>query len=475
MMKRWRDEGGQVLVLTALSMMLMLGFMGFAIDVGQLFHAKRSLQAAVDDAAIAGAIAYKYDTAGGGAPNLTHIQNAAQAAVAANGVNNVTVTSSYTNGVTTPTLAVMSPPADGPNQGSASFVEAILTVPQNTTFMSLFGFKTVNVVTRAVAGNGGKSMACMYVLNPNGSQQMYMGGKFIVNAPGCGIVINSTDPCALYFNGGGQGQSSTLNAGWVSVAGGACKQVADSSPPPVTYSGTQVADPLQATTTVPDPIADPSVCGATDNTQTISGSSYTLPNNASIVCFPNMVTITGPGTGGSCVFGIGGTYLSLPTAIYVFEQGVNFNGGCIDSPTGLTLDLFGYSKINGQYDSLNVATNTQFQLSAPGTAVPCSSGCGNNTTYGNENIVIEQPYSNSTGLININQGTAEGTITGIIYAPSAQLFIQDQGAMSNSGVALTLNADVIVGTFNDQASNVTINSYQSSGNPTQLTRVTLVE
>ena len=464
-MRNLRDERGQVLVLSALSMMLLLGFMGFAIDVGQLFHAKRTFQAAVDDAAIAGAIAYKDDTAGGGAASATHIQNAAQTAVKANGINNVTVTTSYSSNVTTPTLFVSSPPTHGPNAGTASFVEAILTVPQSTTFMSLFGFNSINVMTRAVAGNGGQSSACIYILNPDGSQQMYMGGKFTVNAPGCGIVINSIDACALYFNGGGQGQSSTLDAGWIAVAGGACKQVSDSNPPPVTFTGSQVADPLLASTTVPGPTA----CGAAiDNTSSIT-ASYTPAS--SIVCFPNTVTIKGTGTAGACT---SSNYLHLGQAIYVFQKGVIFNGGCVDSPTGVTLDLYGNYKQGSMYDSLYVATQTQFNLTAPSTPVSCSSGCGDNTTYGNENIVIEQPYSN-TGVININQGTANGTITGIIYAPKGELFIQDQGAGGSNGIALTLNADVIVGSFNDQAADVTINSLQSSGNPTQLTHITLVE
>ena len=471
-MRNWRSESGQVLVLTALSMTTMLGFMGFAVDVGQLFHAKRGLQAAVDDAAISGAVAYKYDTSGGGAANSTHIQNAAAAAVAANGISNVTVTSSFSGSVTTPTLAVMSPPVDGPNTGSASFVEAILTVPESTYFMRIFGFNSINVTTRAVAGNGGQSSACIYILNPSGSQQMYMGGKFTVDAPGCGIVINSNDPCALYFNGGGQGQSSSLNSGWVSVNGGACKQVADSTPAPVVNTGIYVADPLAATTTIPDS----SDCGTSDSTATIS-ASYT-PSSASgfngIVCFPNTVTITGTGTIGSCT---SSTYLHLGPAIYVFQKGVIFNGGCIDSPSGVTLDLAGYKQQGGTDDSLNVTTNTQFNLTAPTTPLTCNSGCGSNTTYGNENIVIEQsPTQNPNGVININQGTTVGTITGIIYAPAAELYIQDQGAQSSTGTALTLKTDLVVGSFNDQAANVEITCIQcGGGTTTQLTKITLVE
>jgi Flp pilus assembly protein TadG len=469
-MRNLKGESGQVLVLTALSMMLMLGFMGFATDVAQLFHAKRSFQAAVDDAAVAGALAYKFDNQAGKSA-ASDIKRAATTALTLNGLSGVTVTTSYSSSVTSSTLAVMSPPADGPNDGSAGFVETILTMPQSTTFMSLFGFNTVNVTTRAVAGpSGSNSMGCIYILNPTGSEQMYMGGKFTVNAPGCGITVNSSDSCALFFNGGGGGKSSSLDAGWIEVAGGACNQVSDSDPPPVTGSGVQIADPL-ANSVTQITAAD---CNGTDNTNSISGSTYTPPSGASIVCFPHQVTISGPGNAGSCNFNGGGTFLNLPTLVYVFEQGVNFDGGCIGSTGGLTLDLTGYSKIQGQDDSINVATNTQFPLQGPDAATGCASGCNTNN-YGNENIVIEQPSANSTGIININQGNAIGSITGIIYAPTAELSLQDNGSSSSTGIALTLNADLIVGSFNDQASSVTVNSYQSSSTTSQLTTVTLVE
>ena len=471
-MRKLKGESGQVLVLTALSMMLLMGFMGFAIDVGQLFHAKRTLQAAADDAAVAGALAYQTDTKGGGTASATHIQNSAQTAAEANGVSSsVTVTTSYSSSVTTPTLAIMSPPADGPNMNTNGFVEAILTVPQSTTFMSLFGFSSVNVMTRAVAGPGATSPACIYILDPDG-ESMYMGGKFTVNAPGCGIVINSNNSCALYFNGGGQGQSSTLTSGWVSVNGGACKQVSDSTPPPVINTGVQVADPLKGIVNWPT-LTD---CDSTNSATTIT-TSYT-PTADSVVCFPFTVTIGTSGNyNGSCT---SSNTINLGDALYVFEKGVIFNGGCVNT-TGATFDLYGsYKASNGTYYSITTTTGTEFNLNAPSTSFACNSCVsGSSGTYGNADIVIEQPYGN-TGILNLNQGTsvgnagAFGTLTGEIYAPAAELSLTDQGAASSTGTDLTLNADLIVGSLSDQASNVTINSLQDTTN-TQLKHVTLVE
>ena len=439
-MRIWKNEAGQVLVLTALSMTLMLGFAGLAVDVGMLFHVKRNLQIAADAAALAGAIDYKYNASSSSAVA------AAQAAATENGITDLS------------DLTVSTPPADGPNKGSTGFVEAIVAQPNPTWFMSLFGVNSVDVTARAVAGNGGPGTACIYVLDPSADQAMYMGGKFVVSAPGCGVVVNSNNACALYFNG----TSGSLTAAWVSVTGGDCKQTSDSNPAPVT-SAAPVSDPLLGKVTWPT-LAD---CGATDSsTTTISAATATnYTPAASIVCFQNTVTFSGPAMGTSTTNPCP-SYLTLGSAIYVFEQGVVFNGGCIQSGSdGTTFDLYGNFKQGSTYYSADVSTQTYFNLFAP-----------TNPKTEDTNIVMMQPSGNSTGVIDINQGTSVGTISGIIYAPTGQLQLTDQGATSNSAFSLTLNADLIVGTFDDQASDIQVNSY-STVNPNQsmLTRVTLVE
>ena len=60
-MKDWRNESGQVLVVTALSMLALLCVMGMALDAGMLFRAKRQVQIAADAAAVAGALDFRYN------------------------------------------------------------------------------------------------------------------------------------------------------------------------------------------------------------------------------------------------------------------------------------------------------------------------------------------------------------------------------------------------------------------------------
>ena len=46
---------GQALIIVAFSLVMLLGFTGFVIDVGHLYYAHRELQASADAAAMAGA------------------------------------------------------------------------------------------------------------------------------------------------------------------------------------------------------------------------------------------------------------------------------------------------------------------------------------------------------------------------------------------------------------------------------------
>jgi Flp pilus assembly protein TadG len=60
--KNLRNESGQVMVLTALFMVVMVGMTAFVVDVGSWFRAQRATQSTVDAAALAGAQALPGDT-----------------------------------------------------------------------------------------------------------------------------------------------------------------------------------------------------------------------------------------------------------------------------------------------------------------------------------------------------------------------------------------------------------------------------
>jgi len=423
-----KNESGQVLVLTALSMMLMLGFVGLAVDVGMLFHARRNMQVVADAAAIAGAIDYKYYG------DKSRAQTAGLEAAAANGITDL-------SGVT-----VNVPPLSGPNVGSVGFVEAIVSVPNPTVFMSLFGFKTVNVGARGVAGNGGPSDACIYVLDPKASAAMELQGSFAVNAPQCGVVVNSSDSDALQFTGA----AGTLVAKWVSVVGGDGGHSSDSTPAPVT-GGAPVSDPLGG-------LMGPTLTngGCTSSGDGFPGESGTTDTTTKTLTG----TVVGPGPGKAFCYTqpINLNNATLGPGIYVFGNGVTLSGNI--TAIGVTLDV--------SSGGMTIPTGgVNF-----GTAGNPASGLVAPTSGQTNGIALMEPPGN-TSMIQIQKGNATGNISGIIYAPSAELFLQDSGGDKSGGISFY--ADIIVGTLFDKTATMQVNSYSAANPNSPLTRVALVE
>ncbi len=101
-MKRLGDENGQSLILVALGMSVMLGFVGFATDVGVMLHNKRLVQTAADSAAIAGAQNLHYGLA----------------AIKAAAINDATL-NGFKNGSNGVTVTVTNPPSASSVQNAA--------------------------------------------------------------------------------------------------------------------------------------------------------------------------------------------------------------------------------------------------------------------------------------------------------------------------------------------------------------------
>ena len=454
-MRFFKDDKGQVLVLAAFSMILLMGFVGFATDVGALFHDKRNQQTAADAAAIAAALSYKYNV------STLMARAAAEAAATANGVKDL---SRFTVNV---------PPQNGPNQTNR-FVEVILTEPRNTLFMSIFGFHTVDVTARAVATiSGSPSQGCIYILNPYIDSAMDLQGSFNVDAPGCGIEINSTSDSALQFTGG----AGTLTAGWIAVNGGAGGHTADSTPAPTTYTDTPISDPYGG---ISGPTPSNGGCdgsyswtlnGVQGNT---SGTTYT-PTAAEIAS--NNITLTGTTS-------ISGSSSSAPAAIcytlpvtlsdvflgpgiYVFENGVTLQNSV--TGIGVTLDIYSGSLTipHGGVSFGDTTATTKEEAATNGLVAP--------TAGPTNGIAIMEPPTNSSE-IQIQKGNATGNITGAIYAPNpnALLYLQDSGGDNSGGISIWGN--IIVGQLFDKTATMTIHNYASVFPTTDPnTVVTLVE
>ena len=437
-MKIFRNEDGQTLVLTALCMTAMLGFMALAIDVGLLFRARRNMQITADAVAVAAALDYYY----GYATNtnaLSHAQAAGQAAAVANGIT------TGTNG----TVVVNCHPSSGPNSGGSGcngYFEALVWQPSATTFMRMFGTSSINVSARAVAGTPVTSDACMWIMNPTTSSALELQGNSNINAPGCGIYVNSSNNGAVKVTG----NSNNFNGPDLNVVGGYSGH--QTSPTPITTNTAPISPPIPTNMTGPIPPGGCKVTSAltsitTANVNTVTGSST---NN--VVCFTSAVTL--------------GDGVTLPGATsgvtYVFQNGVTiatgatvnvgtpatYSGGTFGTTQGATIDLYG--------GTLNQLSNSILNMYAPTAG-----------TY--NSIAIMQPTSNPTSPLQVQFGSNNQVLDGIIYAPGTQVYLQDNGG----GVTAT---GVISDTMFFKSSNLTIPGYSAANLATTPFRiVTLTE
>jgi Flp pilus assembly protein TadG len=481
-MKMMRNEEGQMLVLTALSMTVMFGFMAIAVDVGLLFRAKRNLQIAADAAATSAALDYYYNNGTLGASAIDHAVAEGKTASQSNG---------FQDGANGVSVSISCAPTSGP-EASAScngFFEAKVTKSQSNFFLAAFSgmpgqsasLKTISVGARGVAGTPSASNNCIWLMDPTASGQLTLQGSATLNAPGCGIYLNSTSPSEVSLTGQPRITVQALNLhGPQDVTKGVKKMVGDlnnnvvpQSPPiPTDFAG-----------------AKPGDCNVTN--PTISATGYTPPGAGSpsttpiVVCFTNLVTLSGGSQaspivmGGQAPFGSGQTSTSAGV-IYEFEAGltigtgawVKFGNGTYTAPTG--------SNPVGTYSNTSGAT-----IDMEGGAFNILSGQANLSVYaptsGSYNgIAIMQPSSNKSnsstdcsgqtkGCMSTQFGSANTNFDGMIFVPGGEVVMHDQGG----GVTAS---GLIAAGVNMATSTLTINNY-SAANPytTPLRSVTLTE
>lgn len=410
------DESGHVLVLTALSMTILLGFTGLAADVGMLFDAKRNLQIAADAAATAGAVDYLYNG------STTSAQAAGQAATGLNGV---------TNGSGGATVTVNVPPSSGPNSGSAGYIEAIVTTPNPTYFMKLFNTSSVNVSARAVAGAPTAGGPCIWLMSKTGTG-LALKGAYDIEATDCGIYVNSTSSNAISVTGNG----GIMNANFLDVVGSATGNHT-TSPTGPTLNAAPRSEPLHP----PDP--DPSTgtgCASVDSTTTSITSSVTGPGLGNAICYTKAVTLNGATLGpGTYAFGNGVTIAGTVTAN---GATIDIASGTYNQPSNTTINYTASTTVSNKYNGISL------MVPSTNSSYPCNSS---NPTQ------LQLVFGSSSSL------------DGIIYAPCAQVYLQDNGGNITA-------VGIVADSMYDNASLVTIPNYSVVHPTTSPFRVvTLVE
>jgi Flp pilus assembly protein TadG len=427
-MNKFRNEDGQVLVITALCMVAFLGFLALATDIGALYNSKRQLQTAADAAATAAAVRYlslyNADNSNAAAAQASAI-TAGQAAATANVPGSTPTVNVNTNAA--------SPPSHQHCVATNCYFEAIVSAPNPTVFYKAFlylwkGTTTsgFNVAARAVAGTPGSSSGCAFLTNQSGSAYAAQG-NYTVNATTCGIFVNSTSSSAMTA----KGNAGSVNAAYVDAVGSTSGYTVNFSNNTVVTGNTVPETIPFSDITVP---TQPATCtGTATGTQTLSGT-------VSPGCYLGTVNF--------------GTANLLP-GFYFFGGDVNMKNGAVTNSTnssgGVTLDI-------------NAGTLTVKPGNAQVTLTPPTAGDGTNGTAIN-GVSIYQPFSNKNSP-SFQAGSSNIVLGGFVYAPGAQISVQDNGGTSTFG-------GLVVDSIASGPSTINVGGYSSSTSPLKV--VTLVE
>lgn len=444
-MRAMKEEHGQVLVLVALSMTVLLGFLALAIDVGLLFRAKRNMQVAADAAAVAGALDYKYNA------SVTTAKSTAQTAAAVNGV---------TNGTNGAVVTINVPPANGPYTGATGFVEAIVSQPVDTVFMNISKISSVTVAARAVVG-GGAISGCVWTLAKSGTD-ISLTGSGTLSAPNCTIYDDSSSSNALTLTGSGSitGKAIGIDGGYTKTGSGTI------SPTPVTGMA-PAADPLAG---LAPPTIPTGTCSSSCTKSFTGSSSNSIgPGNY------NSISNTGSGT------------LTLTPGNYII------NGNLSNSGSGNLVLGAGNYTITGNFTTTGSGTLTigagqtivVGNLSLTGSGALTAKGVtfyteGSSTVTGSGSMDLEAPTSGTYNGVLFYQdrsdthavsvtGSGGDKIQGIFYAADAAMTLTGSGSVN---IAADFISDSISltgsGTLNDAG-------YSSVNSSSVLARMALVE
>ena len=486
-LKNLRKEDGQVLVITALSGLLLMGSLALAVDVGTLFNAERKVQVAADAGAVAGALEKQY----GSGSYSTKAYNAASSNLPTTYTPVLKTTysschSAVTNTSTAPAVCVISPPTHGYHNGSA-FLEVDVVQPNPTFFMGaiLPGVGKIPVAARAVAGTVA-STACVYILDPTAADALKIKGSSTIYSPGCGWDVASTSNQDVCITGNG----NTLDVPYLRLGtsslqtSGSCNKLPSA---PYTTGNGAITDPLK--------LSGPSTCDAT-----VTQSTMNLSNGTSDAAYATINTyVTGHTSGTICFTSTSGMSISgtgtigSTTGSYTFE----FQDG-LHVTTGANVTVDGTVDIAGANTSYSLQGSSCNGSTPNGTGLVQDSQSGLNVvapstgTY--HGLAIMQPAPLATPLelqFGSNSGTytadttgtacsvftgscgdhnyACGSECGIIYAPDATVYLHDNGG----GVTAT-------GLVSDKllvcSSQLSIESYNNApGNASPLNQVSLVE
>ena len=477
-MKRLRilaeDQTGQVLVITALCMVVLLGFVGFAIDVGHLRLVKSQMQSAADAAALAGGLEIRVCST---TPGCSAMQAAVKTAMTENGFSGSTFLSNCTgspgSGVT---VMLNDPPCSNksdPNSGNTKYVEAVVTENVTTSFSRIFGFNNIKVSARAEAMRG--IGPCIYALDPHASGAITITAGLGMQS-NCGVVDESDSSSALYCT---VGIGSAPRIAITGQVGGLLGPVlCNSTPLPVTQVPVPaVADPLAY---LPAPPHATDACPTTSATGTSFTGSKTAINitAASILLTGNTYTFN-PGVycGGINITAAVLLNITFKPGVYILRDGTGLAGV---TQGGFNLTLSTLSNITGNgvlFYNEGSTTNPSASVGGFSVSAPSAVGLSNvnlsaATTGEYGGVLFFQAHGISTAGAFLANVLHSSKLEGAIYEPDAKVAYAISAISSNYNILVAKDLN-----FTGQILSVFGSNYSAlaNGSPLQSDVAVLVQ
>lgn len=434
------SESGQTLVLAALSMSILLGFVALAANVGLMFQSQRNLQIAADAAATAGALSLRNGN------SASVVASAAETATNNNGVTGTLITGSGSAGETASPctgsgttaasqtlICVYSSPGDGPNVNAPYYVEVMVRQASPTGLIGMFTASSfMNVAARAVAG-AVPGKGCVFALGSGTDLTFTQSGN--MTFPNCNIYGDGN----LDDTASGNITTNLISIEGTSTRGGSGEFYNSSGVLTSPTTGQDaVADPLAGE--ISPPTSWPSCL---PNTNVSSAGTIGPSGGATIICYDGLNINAGSGT------------VTLNPGVYVINGTFNISAGGNTTVTGTGVTFY----FPNAGDNAQLTGAAKMDLTAPTTAYTSN---GADIPAG----ILFYQNPDDTSLMNIS-ASGTSTLTGVFYLPKAEL------ELSGSATS-TLDADVVVGSLDFTGSMNWVN-YSDIAGPSPTTPPILVE
>lgn len=383
-----RDNSANAAVISAFSLLAMIGGAGLATDTIQWTLWKRQLQRISDSAAISGATSL----ARGGSAS----------AAATSEINRYTIITLSGS----PTIET--PPTAGPYSGNAMAVRVVTTSSRTLPFSSMFMAATPVIRAEATAAAVGFGNYCVISLETTTATGVIFQGSSLVNL-GCGVATNSQGSSAISAGGG-----SSVTASPVSAVG--------LVPASNNYAAGTVLNSY--TIAQPDPYANlplPSGYSCSGELQVNSNQTRNINNSTGVQCYRGMdlkgTVNFDPGT--YIIDGSSGSSLRVGAGAVVRCTGCTF----IFTTTSADLSTIPTVTMNG---------NSTWQVTAPDTG-----------TYAG--IMMYQDRRGTASGSNIITGDNASAMRGAIYFPDQQVTFTGSSAMDTNCIQIVARTVTFTG------------------------------